>query len=59
MVYSPLALLYHHESATRRRMQCTGDHEALVTRWGHCLRKVDPFYSQNLTLNREDWTIAP
>ncbi len=59
IVYTPFALLYHYESATRRRMHVSGDHEAFITRWGHCLKQPDPYYGHNLTLDREDWTLAP
>ena len=59
IVYTPLALLHHYESATRRRMHVSGDLEVFVKRWGHCLKKADPYYSRNLTLDREDWSIAP
>jgi len=59
IVYTPLALLYHYESATRRRMHVPGDYEIFVKRWSDCLKNADPFYSRNLTVNREDWTIAP
>ena len=58
IVYTPLALLYHYESATRRRMHISGDREAFVKRWGRCLEQPDPYYGHNLTLDREDWTIA-
>ncbi len=59
IVYTPLALLHHYESSTRRRMHVSGDLEEFVKRWGHCLKKADPYYSRNLTQDREDWSIAP
>ena len=59
IVYTPFALLYHYESATRRRMHVSGDLEGFVQRWGHCLKQPDPYYGHNLTLDREDWTLAP
>ncbi len=60
ILYTPLALLHHHESATRRRMHVAGDLDLFVSRWGACLKRGDPYYSRNLTLNREDIrTIAP
>jgi len=59
IVYTPLALLYHYERATRRRSLAPGDHEAFFKRWGTYLKQGDPYYNRNLTLAREDWTIAP
>jgi GT2 family glycosyltransferase len=59
IVYTPLSLLYHYESVTRRRMHVASDYDIFIKRWGHCLRTPDPHYGRNLTLEREDWTIAP
>ncbi len=59
IVYTPFALLYHYESATRRRMHVSGDLEGFVKRWGHCLKQQDPYYGHHLTLDREDWSLAP
>ncbi len=59
IVYTPFALLYHYESATRRRMHVSGDLEGFVKRWDHCLKQPDPYYGHHLTLDREDWSLAP
>jgi len=58
VVYTPLALLNHYESATRHRIHVPGDLEVFMKRWGSCLKSGDPYYNRNLTLAREDWTIA-
>ncbi len=58
VVYTPLALLNHYESATRHQIHVTGDLEVFMKRWGSCLINGDPYYNRNLTLAREDWTIA-
>ena len=58
VVYTPLALLYHYEGATRRRTHNPSDLEVFVRRWGSCLKNGDPYYNRNLTVAQEDWTIA-
>ena len=63
-VWTPYAELYHHESASRgqedtpekkRRFQQEILH--MHTCWGELLRS-DPAYSLNLTLDREDFSLA-
>jgi GT2 family glycosyltransferase len=58
VVYTPRALLYHYESATRRRTRVVSDEELFLKRWGETLKRGDPYYNRNLTLSGEDWTIA-
>ena len=58
IVYTPLALLYHHESATRGRFHIQECQELFLRRWGRYVRNGDPYYNRNLTLATEDWTIA-
>jgi GT2 family glycosyltransferase len=58
VVYTPLALLYHYEGVSRRGMDATSDLKVFLERWGACLANGDPFYNRNLTLAREDWSIA-
>ena len=65
IVYSPFALLYHHESATRgfdgdspeklERLQ--REAKVMNERWGYELRH-DPAYNPNLTIENENFTIA-
>lgn len=55
IVYTPLALLYHHESASRGRVYPQEDEELMWKRWGDVIRAGDPYYNPNLTLSREDW----
>lgn len=57
VVYTPLALLYHHESATRGRFHPLEDEELCLKRWGDVIRGGDPYYNGNLTLSREDWSL--
>ena len=57
IVYTPFALLYHHESGTRGRL-CPPEDEKLVwAAWGDVIRKGDPYYNPNLTLSLTDWSL--
>jgi GT2 family glycosyltransferase len=49
IVYTPLALLRHHESATRGRFHIQEYRELFLRRWGSYIRKGDPYYNRNLT----------
>ncbi|HEV8438460.1 MAG TPA: glycosyltransferase [Methylomirabilota bacterium] len=58
IVYTPFALLYHHESGTRGRLHPPGDEELVWNQWGDLIRKGDPYYNPNLTLSRTDWSLG-
>jgi len=58
VVYTPLALLYHYESSSRRRIDAAGNLQLFAERWAARLKDGDPFYNRNLTLAHEDWSIA-
>ncbi len=58
IVYTPHALLYHHESGTRGRLHPPSDEERVWKAWGEMIRKGDPYYNPNLTLSRTDWGLA-
>lgn len=57
VVYTPYALLYHHESATRGRLHPPEDEERAWKLWGDLIRQGDPYYNPNLTVSREDWSL--
>jgi GT2 family glycosyltransferase len=57
IVYTPLALLYHRESASRGRLHPSEDEELCWKLWGDLIRAGDPYYNPNLTLSREDWSL--
>ncbi len=57
IVYTPLAVLYHHESATRGRRHPPEDEALCLRRWGDLIRGGDPYYNPNLTVSREDWSL--
>lgn len=63
-VWTPYALLYHHESATRgfednpeKQARFSAEISYMKKRWGDLLIK-DPAYSPNLTLEHEDFSLA-
>lgn len=63
-VWTPYALLMHHESATRgvedtpeKQSRFNGEVDYMKKRWGHML-KADPLYNPNLTDIREDFSYS-
>ncbi|MFA6253931.1 MAG: glycosyltransferase [Candidatus Paceibacterota bacterium] len=55
IVYTPLARLYHFESATRGLEPWYADAELFFKRWGEMITtKPDPYYNPNLSLNPEE-----
>ena len=62
-LWTPFAELYHHESKTRgadttpaKQQRFEKECEVMRTRW-RTAHNVDPFYSPNLTLAREDYSL--
>ncbi len=63
-VYTPFAVLYHHESVSVGRPETRQRDDSLLKkevtklqkRWGTAL-KHDPYYNENLTLEKEDLSI--
>ena len=49
IIYTPYALLYHHEGATRGRLHPVADERFFRERWGEPGTFVDPFYNPNLS----------
>jgi GT2 family glycosyltransferase/SAM-dependent methyltransferase len=58
IVYTPFALVYHHESGTRGRLQPPEEEELVWTIWGDQIRRGDPYYNPNLTTSRSDWSLG-
>jgi GT2 family glycosyltransferase len=59
-IWTPHALLYHHEAATRgpddspeKAARFNAELAHMRKNWGHCLGQ-DPFYSPNLSLTSDD-----
>jgi GT2 family glycosyltransferase len=57
IVYTPFAVLYHFESASRGRLRPTKEEEIFNQRWADTIRRGDPYYNPSLTLTREDWSL--
>jgi GT2 family glycosyltransferase len=58
IIYAPDAVLYHYESITRMGTRCRTDEERARKIWGELIRRGDRYYNPNLTLAREDWSLA-
>ncbi|QBY51570.1 glycosyltransferase family 2 protein [Cupriavidus oxalaticus] len=63
-LWTPFAELFHHESKSRgtdetedKRKRFALECEVMQERWGSALSR-DPFYNPNLTLVREDYSLA-
>jgi GT2 family glycosyltransferase len=57
VVYTPFAVLYHYESATRGHLHPWEDEALCWKLWGDVIRRGDPYYNPNLTRVREDWSL--
>ena len=57
VIYTPFALLYHHESATRGTLHPLEDEQFVRDRWADLMKKTDPYYNPNLTLDYEDYRL--
>jgi GT2 family glycosyltransferase len=57
IVYTPHAVLYHHESASRGGRYPASDERLFVARWQEVIGRGDEYYNPNLTLIRDDWSL--
>jgi GT2 family glycosyltransferase len=64
IVYTPYAELYHHESLSRgyedtpeKQARFRKEIELFQEKWKDVFAKGDPYYSPNLTLEKEDFSI--
>ena len=57
IVYTPDAVLYHYENATRRSTRSPEDEALFEQKWGEVIKKGDPYYNPHLTRSREDWSL--
>lgn len=55
VVYTPVATLFHHESATREGLHPAEDEALVRERWRSVVELGDPYYNPNLTRIREDF----
>jgi len=58
VVYTPYARLHHHECASRGKLHPSEDEAYMVNRWKDTFIEGDPYYNPNLTLLREDYSLA-
>ncbi len=66
LVYTPYARLFHHESFSRgfddtpeKRQRFIEEVFYIRKKWGNVIDRGDPYYSPNLTRNKEDFSIDP
>jgi lipopolysaccharide heptosyltransferase II len=59
VVWTPFALLYHRELATREKINFKDDTSFFWNRWQHLLEKGDPYYNSSLTLDSDDFSLNP
>ena len=57
IVWTPHAVLYHHESATRGHYQPERNIRYFCDKWRDFLARGDPFYNPNLALDRSDFMV--
>jgi GT2 family glycosyltransferase len=57
VVYTPFAVLYHYEGASRGRRHPTADERLFQRLWADVLQRGDPYYNPNLTCVRDDWSL--
>jgi GT2 family glycosyltransferase/predicted O-methyltransferase YrrM len=59
IVYTPYAVLKHHEGATRGRYSPhLNDRKLFAERWGHLLLDGDPYYNPNLSLLSANYAVS-
>lgn len=58
VVYTPRAVLYHVESASRRQLHPPAEEQLMWRLWGDAIRAGDPYYNPNLTRTHEDWSVG-
>lgn len=57
IVYTPFALLYHYEGASRGRAYPSKDDRLFRAVWADLIGRGDPYYNPNLTDTRDDWSL--
>lgn len=55
ILFTPHAVLTHHESASRGSDYDQLDRALLLSRWGRVIEQGDPFYNPNFVLDHEDF----
>jgi GT2 family glycosyltransferase len=57
VVWTPHALLYHHEARTRKELTPQGDVTMFMRKWAHLVTQTDRFYHPDLSVRRFDFSL--
>jgi GT2 family glycosyltransferase len=57
IIFTPRAVLIHHESVTRRNYYDLVDRYLLLDQWQHYIAAGDPFYNLNFDVARCDYGV--
>jgi O-antigen biosynthesis protein len=59
VIWTPRAVLLHHESVSRQSYYDVIDRYLLLDQWEEIIQRGDPYYNPNLNLQRGDYSLAP
>jgi GT2 family glycosyltransferase len=59
IIYTPEAVVVHHESVSRKSYYDMVDRMLLLDRWEPVIERGDPYYNPNLVLERGDYSLRP
>jgi GT2 family glycosyltransferase len=59
IIYTPEAVVVHHESVSRKSYYDMVDRMLLLDRWEPVIERGDPYYNPNLELERGDYSLRP
>ena len=59
IIYTPGAVVVHHESVSRKSYYDMVDRMLLLDRWEPVIERGDPYYNPNLVLERGDYSVRP
>jgi O-antigen biosynthesis protein len=57
VIYTPEAVVVHHESVSRKSYYDMVDRMLLLDRWESVIERGDPYYNPNLVLERGDYSV--
>jgi GT2 family glycosyltransferase len=57
IIWTPHAVLLHHESISRQKYYDLADRELLLGQWKELIKRGDPYYNRNFSLERADYTV--
>jgi GT2 family glycosyltransferase len=59
IIYTPRAVVVHHEWTSRKRYYDMVDRNLLLDQWEQVIEAGDPYYNRNLELERGDYSLLP